>query len=403
MTISRHDLEPDPVEAARLLVTHDETHAFSAVAPPIVQTSLFTFKSYDEMVAAYRGEIERPIYSRGLNPTVRLFEEMIAALEGAEDALGFASGMAAISAAVLSFVGPGDRIVAVRNVYPDAFRLFGTLLSRLNVTVEYVDGRDPEAVAAALDGAKLLYLESPTSWQIEALDVGALAAAAKAAGVLSIIDNSWATPVFQNPLALGVDLVLHSASKYIGGHSDVVAGVVAGPRALIDRLRGEQYPYVGGRLAPFDAWLLVRGLRTLPIRMRAHQESALALALRLAARPEVTGVNHPGLGTLPPGLRGTSGLFSFELAEGIDVRAFCDALRLFKLGVSWGGYESLVVPAEVVLQQKARPNSAHAFGISPRSVRIHVGLEGTEALWADLVAGFEAAHHQPDFNRGPKQ
>ncbi len=391
MTILENALHPDPVEAARLLVAHDEAHAFAAVVPPIVQTSLFTFASYDEMVAAYRGEIARPIYSRGLNPTVRMFEEMVAALEGAEDALGFASGMAAISAAVLTFVAPGDRIVAVRNVYPDAFRLFGTVLPRLGVAVDYVDGRDPGAIAAALPGAKLLYLESPTSWQIEALDVGALAAAARAAGVLSVIDNSWATPIFQNPLALGVDLVLHSASKYIGGHSDVVAGVVAGARPLVDRLRAELYPYVGGRLAPFDAWLLVRGLRTLPIRMLAHQESALAIARRLADRPEVAAVNHPGLGALPPGLRGTSGLFSFELAEGFDVRAFCDALRLFKLGVSWGGHESLVVPGAVVLEQKAAPNSAHAFGISPRSVRLHVGLEGTEALWADLVAGLDAA------------
>src|SRR5690606_17431758 len=126
------------------------------------------------------------------------------------------------------------------------------------------------------------------------------------------IDNSWATPIFQNPLALGVDLVVHSASKYIGGHSDVVAGVVAGPKALVDRLRAELYPYVGGRLAPFDAWLLVRGLRTLPLRMLAHQASALEIARRLAARPEAAAVHHPGLGTLPPGLRGTSGLFSFE-------------------------------------------------------------------------------------------
>jgi len=390
MTVPEPDLRPDPVEAARLIVAHDETHAFCAVVPPILQTSLFTFESYDEMVATYRGEIARPIYSRGVNPTVRMFEEMLARLEGAEDALGFASGMAAISASVLSFVAPGDRVVAVRNVYPDAFRLFGTLLPRLGVAVDYVDGRDRAAVAAALPGARLLYLESPTSWQMEALDVAALAAEARAAGVLSVIDNSWATPVFQNPLALGVDLVLHSASKYIGGHSDVVAGVVAGPRALVDRLRAELYPYVGGRLAPFDAWLLIRGLRTLPIRMRAHEASALAIARRLAERPEVTAVNHPGLAALPPGLRGTSGLFSFELAEGVDVRAFCDRLRLFRLGVSWGGHESLVVPGEVVLQQKAEPNSAHAFGISPRSVRIHVGLEGTEALWADLDAGLAA-------------
>jgi cystathionine beta-lyase/cystathionine gamma-synthase len=299
--------------------------------------------------------------------------------------------MAAISAAVLSFVAPGDRVVAVRNVYPDAFRLFGTYLPRMGVRVEYVDGRDLAAVEAALPGARLLYLESPTSWQIEALDVAALAGLAQARGILSVIDNSWATPIFQNPLALGVDLVVHSASKYIGGHSDVVAGVAAGSTAAIDRLRAELYPYIGGRLGPFDAWLLIRGLRTLPVRMLAHQASALEIARRLAERAEVTRVNHPGLGTLPLGLRGTSGLFSFEVTEEIDVRAFCDSLRLFKLGVSWGGHESLVVPGEVVLEQKAQPNSAHTFGISARSVRLHIGLEGTEALWGDIAAGLDAA------------
>ena len=381
----------DLYEASRLIVAHDAESLLGAVVPPIVQTSLFTFDSYDEMIAAYRGEITRPIYSRGLNPTVRAFEVKLAELEQAEDALAFASGMAAISASVLANVAPGNRIVAVRNVYPDAFRLFGTHLQRMKITVDYVDGTDPQAVERALPGAKLLYLESPTSWVMEALDVGALAAAAQRHGVFSVIDNSWATPVFQNPLTLGVDLVVHSASKYIGGHSDVVAGVIAGSKANVDRVRAEIYPYLGGRIAPMDAWLLLRGLRTLPLRVAAHQDSALEIARRLQQLDCVERVLHPGLAPLPPGLRGTTGLFSFLFHDGIDLRRFCDALRLFKLGVSWGGHESLVVPGDVVLEQKARPNSAHEFGISARSVRLHVGLEGTEALWADLTAAIAAA------------
>lgn len=381
-----------PHDLASLIVAHDEANAFDAVVPPIVQTSLFTFDSYDEMIAAYRGEIVRPIYTRGLNPTVRAFEEMLAKLEGAEDALGFSSGMAAISSTVLSFVEPGDRIVVVRNVYPDAFRLFGTFFKRMKIEVTYVDGRDEEAVAKALPGAKLFYMESPTSWVMEAHDVRALAALARAQGIVSVIDNSWATPIFQQPLKLGVDLVLHSASKYLGGHSDVVAGVVAGSKAMIDRLRGETYPYLGGKLSPFDAWLLVRGLRTLPIRMKAHEASAMEIARRLAALDAVELVCHPGLANrLPPGLAGTSGLFSFVFRDGVDIRTFADRLKLFKLGVSWGGHESLVVPGEVVLQQKAQPNSAHAFGMHPRSVRLHVGLEGTEALWGDIEAALAAA------------
>jgi cystathionine beta-lyase/cystathionine gamma-synthase len=375
----------DPSAFASLITAHDDGNFADAVVPPIFQTSLFTFSEYDEMIASYRGEKVRPIYTRGLNPTVRMFEEMLAKLEGAEDALGFASGMSAISASVLSFVEPGDRIVAVKHVYPDAFRLFGTLLKRMKVEVTYVDGRDEEAVAKALPGAKVLYLESPTSWVMEAHDVGALAALAKKHGAISMIDNSWASPVFQRPITLGVDLVIHSASKYLGGHSDVVAGVVAGSKEMIARLKSEAYPYLGGKLSPFDAWLLIRGMRTLPLRMKAHQESALTIARRLQELDLVETVCHPGLANrLPAGLHGTSGLFSFIFKEGVDIRAFADHLKLFKLGVSWGGHESLIVPGEVVLQQKAQPNSAHTFGIHARSVRLHVGLEGTEALWSDI-------------------
>jgi len=382
----------DFFDEASLIGAHDEGNAFDAVVPPIVQTSLFTFSSYDEMLETYRGERVRPTYTRGLNPTVRMFEEMLAKLEGAEDAIGFASGMSAISSAVLSFLEPGDRIVAVRHIYPDAFRLFGTLLKRMRVEVTYIDGRDEAAVTSALPAAKLFYLESPTSWVMETHDVGALAALARSHGVPTIIDNSWATPVFQRPLSLGVDMVVHSASKYLGGHSDVVAGVVAGSREMIGRIRGEAYPYLGGKLSPFDAWLLIRGLRTLPVRMRSHQASALEIARRLKDHPTVEAVCHPGLANgLPTGLTGTSGLFSFIFRDGVDIRGFANRLELFKLGVSWGGHESLIVPGEVVLQQKAQPNSAMAFGIHPRSVRLHVGLEGTEALWSDLEAAIAAA------------
>ena len=382
----------DPFDLASIITAHDDGNFADAVVPPIFQTSLFTFSDYDEMITVYRGEKVRPTYTRGLNPTVRAFEEMLAKLEGAEDALGFASGMAAISSSVLSFVEPGDRIVAVKHVYPDAFRLFGTILKRMKIEVTYVDGRDEEAVARALPGAKLLYLESPTSWVMEAHDVGALAALAKRHGAVSMIDNSWASPFFQRPLTLGVDLVIHSASKYLGGHSDVVAGVVAGSKEVVARIKAEAYPYLGGKLSPFDAWLLIRGLRTLPLRMKAHEASALEIARRLQRLEVVETVCHPGLANrLPAGLNGTSGLFSFIFREGVDIRAFADHLKLFKLGVSWGGHESLIVPGEVVLQQKAQPNSARTFGIHARSVRLHVGLEGTEALWRDIEEALAAA------------
>jgi len=383
----------DAFELASLIAAHDDGNAYEAVVPPIVQTSLFTFSSYEEMAETYKGNRVRPVYSRGLNPTVRIFEEKVAAMEGAEDGLAFGSGMAAISSTVITFVKPGDRIVCVRHVYPDAYRLFETLLSRYGVTVTYVDGRDEAEVEAAMPGATLFYMESPTSWTMETHDVRALAAIARRHGVITAIDNSWASPVFQQPISLGVDLVLHSASKYLGGHSDVVAGIVVGSKELVGRIRSGTLPYLGGKLSPFDAWLLIRGLRTLPIRMKAHEAAALSVARRLAAHDAVASVSHPGLGNqLPAGLSGTSGLFSFTFREGaVDIAKFTDALGLVQLGVSWGGHESLVVPAQVVLVQAAGPNSAIDFGIDPNMVRLHVGLEGADALWNDLAAAIDTA------------
>jgi cystathionine beta-lyase/cystathionine gamma-synthase len=373
-----------------LILAHDGLPADGPVVPPIVQTSLFTFATVAEMRATFAGEKTRPVYSRGLNPTTRLFESKIAALEGAEDALGLASGMAAISSAVLSVVGPGDRIVAVRNIYPDAFRLFETLLKRLGVATTYVDGRDLDAVAAAAAGAKLVYLESPTSWLFEALDVAARARIAREAGAVSVVDNSWATPLLQRPAALGADLVVHSASKYLGGHSDVVAGVIAGRADLVARVRTTVTPYLGPKLSPFEAWLLVRGLRTLSARLERQARSAELLARRLAEHPVVARVHLPGV-TAPgaPGLGGWSGLFAFEAAPGLDVERFCDALALFKLGVSWGGHESLVCPALVTLEQAGGPNHARFFGHGSGLVRLSIGLEDPEELWRDLAGALQ--------------
>ena len=383
--------DSDPVARAAAILAHDERQLGDAVVPPIFQTSLFTFSSYDEMAATFAGKKVRPTYSRGLNPTVRAFEEKIALLERTEDALGFASGMGAISSAVLAFVQPGDRILAVEHLYPDSFRFFEVVLRRFGIGVDYVDGTDLAAVEKALAGRKLLYLESPTSWMFQVLDLAALAGLAGKAGALTITDNSWASPVFQQPIALGCDLVLHSASKYLGGHSDVVAGVVAGRGELIGKIRREILPYLGAKLSPFDAWLLLRGLRTLPARMREHERSALALATRLQSHPAVTRVHHPALSQpRDKGLLGSSGLFSIEIDSAIDIPAFCNALQLFKLGVSWGGHESLVCPAGVTRVQAGGPNHALRFGVPERMVRLNTGLEGTEALWSDLTQALEA-------------
>jgi cystathionine beta-lyase/cystathionine gamma-synthase len=388
-----------PLAEITRLIHDDGLEPGGPVVPPVVQTSLFTFESYAALAATFAGERRQPIYTRVDNPTVRAFEDKVAMLEGAPAARAFASGMGAISAAVLSVVEAGDRIVCVRHVYPDAYRLFVKLLPRLGVEVEFVDGTDTEAVARALPGVRLLYLESPTSLVFETQDLPTLAALAREHGVVTIADNSWATPVFQKPLAHGVDLVVHSASKYLSGHSDTVAGVVAGRRELVDRINGLTFPYLGAKLAPFDAFLLLRGLRTLHLRMRRHQESGFEVARWLAGHPLVSRVRHPGLG-VARGLDGYASLFSLELDEAVDIPRFCDGLRLFRLGVSWGGHESLAFPTMAGLQQAGGANAPAEFGVSPRLVRLHVGLEEPADLVADLDRAIRLATHNRQGERG---
>jgi cystathionine beta-lyase/cystathionine gamma-synthase len=388
-------LADDPLGRAATILAHDEPHYGDAVVPPIFQTSLFTFSSYDEMAATFAGKLVRPTYSRGLNPTVRAFEEKVALLERTEDALGFASGMGAISSAVLAFVQPGDRMLAVEHLYPDSFRFFEVVLKRFGITVDYIDAGDLAAVEKALPGRKVFYLESPTSWMFQVHDLQRARQTGEGGWRDHDRRQQLACPLFQQPVVLGFDLVFHSASKYLGGHSDFVAGVVAGSRELVGKLRREVLPYLGAKLSPFDAWLLLRGLRTLPARMREHERSALALATRLQSHPAVTRVHHPALSQpRSKGLEGTSGLFSIELAPSIDIPAFCNALKLFKLGVSWGGHESLICPAGVTRVQTGGPNHALRFGVPERMVRLNTGLEATESLWSDLAQDFDASETQ---------
>ena len=220
--------EKDPQRSDDTLLVHDERHSKGAVAPPIYQTSLFTFESYQAMVDRFSGASAQPIYSRVDNPTVSVLLEKMCQIEGGERALAFSSGIAAISNAILGQVKSGDRIVCVKHVYPDTYRLLKFISARFGVNTDFVDGTDLAAIEKSLPGAKLLYLESPTTWVMEEQDLRSIATMAKAEAVTTIVDNSWATPIFQKPLRAGIDLVVHSASKYISGHSDTVAGAARG-------------------------------------------------------------------------------------------------------------------------------------------------------------------------------
>jgi len=356
-----------------------------AVVPPIVQTSLFTFDSYRAFEDRMAGRANNPLYTRVQNPTVAAFENLMAEAEGGEAAVGFASGMAAISSAVLAFVRPGDRIACVEHVYPDAYRLFERLLKPFGILVTYHPVEAFQTDPDLLKGVKLAYLESPNSIVFQTLDLAAVAAHARQHGTLTVIDNSWATPLFQRPLTLGIDIVLHSASKYLSGHSDTVAGVVIARQDLISQIRDLTLTLLGGKLAPFEAFLLTRGLRTLGARMRQHQHTANLFVDRLSSHPCVTGVFSPGPNVVP-GLTGRSGLLSVELDESVDIPCLADALNLFRLGVSWGGFESLVLPTRIGLAQAGEQNSMQRFGVSDRILRLSLGLEDPNDLWADFEA-----------------
>jgi cystathionine beta-lyase/cystathionine gamma-synthase len=351
--------------------------------PPIYQTSLFTFKSYDELVSRFREEIDHPFYSRVDNPTVREFERLFAIAEGADRSAGFASGIAAVAAAILATVKQDDRIICVRNIYPDTYRFLERVMTSFGVTTTYHSASELENNPSIYAGVKLVVLESPVSVTFDVVDITKVAAHAKAHGAVTMIDNSWATPVNQLPLLHGIDLVVHSASKYISGHSDTVAGVVSGSHAMMKTVVDTIVPLFGAKLGPLDAWLLVRGLRTLDLRMERHGKSAAIIADRLANHPLIRKVNFARGGSTPS-LKGSSGLLSFEMGEKGDIRSFCNAFQIVRLGVSWGGFETILFPTKAGQQQKSARNSLNEFGVSENLIRLSVGLENAEELWADI-------------------
>ncbi len=362
-----------------------------AVNPPIFENSLFTFPNAAELGEAIRNEDERYVYWRGTNPTVDLAQRKLAALERAERAKCFASGMGAISATISSLVSAGDHVLVLGAVYGPTTQ-FLRYLEKFGVTHTHVVDLDA-CDSAIKDHTRLLYFESPSYMRYEIFDIPAVTRWAAGNGLVTVMDNTWSTPIFQKPLTMGVDLVVHSLSKYAGGHSDLVGGVVAGPSRLIRPLALTEYQLYGAAMSPHDAAKVIRGLRTLPVRMAAHQERGLAVAAFLEGHPAVRRVNHPGLPSHPGHrlalrqMSGFSSLFSFELAteERDEVAAFLDELRHFRVGVSWGGFESLVNAPALSTEESVRAT----MGIPAGLVRLSVGLEPAETLIEDLGGALE--------------
>lgn len=357
-----------------------------AIAPPIFEASNFAFSSYEELEMHGRGEVNKFVYTRGGNPTINLLEEKIAMLEKGEACRAFSSGMGAITSSILSLVKSGDHIICLRGIYGPTYDFVYNYLKNFGISSTFVDGRNADDIKSAIKpNTKLIYLESPNTFLFEVFDLRAISKIAKENGIYTIIDNTWATPYFQNPIEHGIDIVVHSASKYLGGHSDVVAGVAVTNKDLIKGIDRNVH-LLGGIIGPFEAWLILRGLRSLPARMELHQSNTIKIAEFLNEHPRVIRVNYPGLKTNPyhqlaiSQMRGFSGLMSFEIDGGKkELRKFINSLKIFTIAVSWGGYESLVIPGEQVFKDRIDVKDCPS-----QLIRISVGLEDVDDLIADL-------------------
>ena len=368
---------------------------FNAIAPPIIQSSNFAFARVDEMRQAFADEYSTYLYSRGLNPTVDILRKKLAALDAAEDCLVFNNGAAAIFAAVLANVKAGDHIVSVRKPYTWAQKMFNDILPRFGVTTTYIDGTQIENFERAiLPNTSLIYLETPNSWDYALQDLVAVAELAKAEGIVTVCDNSYCTPIYQRPIEMGIDLSLQSATKYIGGHSDVLAGVLSGSSAMITKIFNSEYMNIGSGISPFSAWLLIRGLRTLPMRLQQITQTTGQVLAFLKNHPQVEEVIFPfdedfkQYDLAKQQMQGACGLLTFILKseDVMQIEQFCEALKHILMAVSWGGHESLLIPRCSAIKRE-RFNAANR---EHRMLRLYVGLEDAAYIIKDLERGFAA-------------
>ncbi len=371
---------------------------FNAVAPPIIQTSNFAFKKVGDLRKAFEDEYSTFLYSRGINPTVKILSQKLAALDGAEDCLVYNSGAAAIFASVLANVKSGDHIVSVDKPYSWAQKMFNNILPRFNVTTTYIDGTKIENFEKAIQhNTSIIYLETPNSWDFALQDLAAVAKLAKSKNIITICDNSYCTPLNQRPIKYGIDLVLQSATKYIGGHSDVVAGVLCGSKKMMEKIFNSEYMNIGSGIQPFNAWLLLRGLRTLPTRLEQISRTTNKVIDYLRDHEKVEKLLFPFSEDFPQydlarqQMQGACGLFSFIIkAKNIkEIENFCENLKHILMAVSWGGYESLIIPGCASIKE----NEFDADNIDHRKLRMYVGLEDADYIVEDLERGFESMNN----------
>lgn len=371
----------------------EHSNYFNAIAPPIVQTSNFQFETVDDMRKAFADEMGGYLYSRGLNPTVDILRKKLAALDGAEDALVFNNGAAATFAGVMANVKSGDHVLSVHHPYSWTVHLFDQILSRFGVSVTYADGSDTTSFLSHVQpNTTLIYLESPNSWWLDIQDLKAISDFARPRGIVTLIDNSFCTPIYQKPLELGIDISMQTATKYIGGHSDTLGGVLCGTSAMMRKIFLSEYLCAGNGIQPFNAWLLLRGLRTLPSRIDRITATTAKVLAYLNTVDQIENLIFPLDPAYPQfelakrQMKGACGLISFYMKATTigEIEDFCNRLRHFRMAVSWGGHESLVIPKCAGIQ----PGDFDASNPTHRMLRLYVGLEEAEFLIADLRQAF---------------
>lgn len=368
------------------------------LATPLYQTSTFIFDNAEQGAARFAGDEAGYIYTRLGNPTTRELELKIAALEGMEDAAATATGMAAVSAVTLAFLQQGDHMICSKAIYGCSFALFSHQFARYGIEVSFVDMTDHAAIAAALrPTTKMLFAETPINPNLVVLDLQFLGDFAKQHGLLSVVDNTFLTPMLQRPVEFGIDIIIHSATKYLNGHGDVVAGLVVGSAELIHTIKMTTLKDIGGTISPHDAWLIIRGMKTLAVRMERHCSNAQQVAEFLVRHPAVADVYYPGLPSHPgyqfigSQMRGAGGVLAFEIKGSLDDgRYFINQCKLLSLAVSLGDAESLIQHPASMTHSPYTAEERVMAGISDGLIRVSVGLEQVEDIIADLAQALAA-------------
>jgi methionine-gamma-lyase len=393
-----YKIETKAVHAGRI-----DDEQFGSLATPLYQTSTFVFKNAEQGRARFAGEEEGYIYTRLGNPTTRQFEQKLAALEGMEDAAATATGMAAVSASVMANVQAGDHIIASKALYGCSFALFSHMLTKFAVEVTFVDMTQPEELEAALqDNTKIVFIETPINPNLVVIDLQMVGDFAKKHDLISICDNTFLTPILQRPVEFGFDIVIHSATKYLNGHGDVVAGIICGSNEMIEHIKLTALKDIGGTISPHDAWLILRGLKTLHIRMKAHCENAQKVAEFLEQHQMISNVYYPGLKShqgnkyIGKQMTAAGGVIAFEIKGNIeDGQRFIDSTHLFSIAVSLGDAESLIQHPASMTHSPYTPEERAEAGISDGLIRISVGLENADDLIEDLnMALIQAMSHK---------